>query len=296
MECFLDGRGKIPDSAGQPASADANGPGRSWPCNLASARERLRGVAISASSLWPASRGRFVRCLYLHNVLPRERAAFKHLLREIKTRGDVVSTAVLVEILSGNRPPSGRYFHLSFDDGYANVVCDAAAIMAGEKVTATFFVATGYIRGEEDAFGFGPVHDYAPNGPWRPASWSELRDAAAAGFEIGSHSHSHTSLASLSGDSARLRLEIVVSRQIIERNIGAPCTSFAWPRGRLTDFDARAAQLVRQAGYTACFSGVRGSAVPGKTDRFAIPRHLIEAGWPLAHQRAFLDGRWEGRN
>ena len=267
--------------------------GRAWP--LAPVRHCLRSWAITAGSLWPASRNPFVRCIYLHNVTERERPAFRQLLREIKNRGEVISTPALTEILKDAHPPPGRYFHLSFDDGFAGAVCDAAAIMVEEKAGATFFVATGFVADAEDDLGIGTIANRARSGTRRPASWSELRQAAAAGFEIGSHSHSHASLAGFSGDTARLKLEIAGSKAIIEQQTGAPCIAFAWPSGRSRDFDAASARIVQQAGFSACFSGVRGSVVAGRTDCLSIPRHLIEAGWPVAHQRAFLAGQWEGR-
>ena len=292
----MDGRQAGPEVPDRAAPGSPLPAGRLAAFQAGTIRRRLRSLALGIGHVWPARKGPFMRCLYLHNVLERERASFRTLLREIKNRGDVIATSGLIDILASGRQPSDTYFHLSFDDGFANVTGDAVAIMTEERVTATLFVATGFVRDDASAGVAGPVPSGTLHRPRRMASWNELRAAAASGFEIGSHSHTHVSLSAISGDPERLHREIIGSKHILEQQLGVPCTSFAWPRGRMADFDERSAKLVRQAGFKACFSAVRGSVVPGKTDHFHIPRHQIEAGWPLAHQRAFLTGQWEGWN
>ena len=75
------------------------------------------------------------------------------------------------------------------------------------------------------------------------ATRDQIRELASAGFEIGSHSVSHSNLASLG--NKRLREEVFESKARIEKEIGLPVLSFCYPAGR---YDARVLKLVKE-GY-----------------------------------------------
>jgi len=254
-------------------------------------RALLRSTAINLASLVPRSNGsRVLRCIYLHSVMDDESAGFEELVKLIGSQGDVIGTRQLIDIISGRAPLDGKYFHISFDDGFAGVVRNAVPILAHQKMTATLFVATAFVEAD-----FDDVADYCTRimgyaAPVEIASWEELRQARAAGFEIGSHTHCHARLAKVSGNADRLATELYVSKSLIEHNIGAPCTSIAWPYGTNSDIDETALAAIRQAGYEACFSAVRGCIAPGMTDPLRIPRHQVEAGWPYAHKCAWIGG------
>jgi peptidoglycan/xylan/chitin deacetylase (PgdA/CDA1 family) len=76
--------------------------------------------------------------------------------------------------------------------------------------------------------------------------WSGLRELADAGWEIGSHTHTHPRLTSL--DDAQLRQELTESRERCAQELGRPCRSIAYPYG---DVDARVAEAAAAAGYEA---------------------------------------------
>ncbi len=77
-------------------------------------------------------------------------------------------------------------------------------------------------------------------------SWSELATLQAAGWEIGSHTHTHPRLVDL-GD-ADLAGELVTSRGECESRLSQPCRSLAYPYG---DEDDRVVRAAGQAGYSA---------------------------------------------
>jgi len=231
----------------------------------------------------------FIRCLYAHAVFPEQRARFRDFLRSLKHAGDVVDTATLIELASQTFV-KGRYFHLSFDDGLANVLEVGGEVLLEEKVPATIFIATELVEaGMERLSGyFQAMAAYAR--PVRTLSWAQVRSASAAGFEIGSHTRSHARLSGISHDPARLEDEIAGAKAIIERQTGRPCTSFAWPYGTGADIDAAGLASIRAAGYRLSFSAVRGRVVPGHTDIFQMPRHQVELHWPASHLRAWAMG------
>ena len=124
-------------------------------------------------------------------------------------------------------------------------------------------------------------------------TWDELRTLQSWGFEIGSHTRTHARLAQVS-NADDLRDEIEGSKQDIEKNLGAECRYIAWPCGRKSDVNQAFLDAISRAGYRACFGGFRGTVVPGRTSRFSIPRHHLEAGWTWSQIRFFAYGHGEG--
>jgi len=148
----------------------------------------------------------------------------------------------------------GRLAALTFDDGYRSVHAAALPVLAELGIPATVFAiaakagATGELRGA---------------GPRPLLTWDELRDLHRHGWEIGSHTLTHPDLTAL-GDDA-LEHELRGSRELIEGEIGGPCTSLAYPYGAA---DERVVEAARLAGYEIAFTVPR---------RWRSPQRLL---WP----------------
>ena len=89
----------------------------------------------------------------------------------------------------------------------------------------------------------------AAGGAWRPPwdgmlGFEDLRVLHEAGHEIGSHSFSHPLLPQC--DDRELEREVHESRRQLERELGAPISSFCYPNG---SWNARTLEAVRKAGY-----------------------------------------------
>ncbi|SLN11568.1 Polysaccharide deacetylase [Roseivivax jejudonensis] len=254
---------------------------------------RLRAAAKSAvlhCAPWlrrPAPR--FVRCLYAHAIFPEQRSIFADTLAALRTRGDIIDSATLSELIADGTPPDGRYFHLSFDDGFANVVENGAESLDAAGVPATIFVCSGFPDAAPARLRdwFQGMSAYAR--PVRPMNWDQIRAFHAAGGEIGVHTRSHARLSMLEHDTKALQAEIAGAKSEIEERICAPCTTFAWPFGRASDIGPRGRQAVAAAGFQLAFSAVRGCVRPG-TDPMDVPRHQIEFHWPRGDLRAWIDG------
>ncbi|MEK6326235.1 MAG: polysaccharide deacetylase family protein [Actinomycetota bacterium] len=144
------------------------------------------------------------------------------------------------------RPPGAKTVAITFDDAYRSVIELALPILSRVGFRATVFAPTAFVGTEEPMTWPGIDH-------WRhtdhahelvPMSWAELERLAEAGWEIGSHTHSHPRLPTL--DDAALESELTGSRQEIERRLGAPCPSLAYPYG---DHDDRVVEAARRARY-----------------------------------------------
>ncbi|MBI1398030.1 MAG: polysaccharide deacetylase family protein [Betaproteobacteria bacterium] len=114
-------------------------------------------------------------------------------------------------------------------------------------------------------------------------TWEHLRELVAQGFEIGAHTVEHHSLSRLADDEV-LR-EVSACKADLEGKLGRAIRSFAYPYGSEEDFDDRAVEAVRRAGYAAGFSFVKGFASP-RSDAARIPRICLHRAWPAANAYA----------
>lgn len=89
--------------------------------------------------------------------------------------------------------------------------------------------------------------------------------------EVGSHTVTHPLLTELS--TASQREEIQASKAFLERLIGRPITSFAYPFGA-SIHSSETAALVREAGFDSACSTIQ-DAVFRDTDRFQLPRVYV---------------------
>jgi peptidoglycan/xylan/chitin deacetylase (PgdA/CDA1 family) len=172
-----------------------------------------------------------------------------------------------------------RAVALTFDDGFADFHTTALPILTEHHLSATLYVTTGYVGG---------------TGRWlvdcdeqdRPMmGWSQLREVAAAGVEIGAHSHTHPQLDRLS--AVRLATEIRRPKDLLEDQLAAAVTSFAYPFGY---WDGATRRAVAAAGYdSACGVG----ELPARLDggRLALPRLTVDAGTSLAQLEVLLTRR-----
>lgn len=255
------------------------------------ARKALRGGILAAAALAQRpSKGPFLRCLGGHYVFDDQRGDFETLLTRLRDLGEFVTTADLIEMITGRLPIDGRYFHLSFDDGLGCIARNAVPALAERAIPATLFVNSAVVSGAapETRAGWEKATNYRQS--LTVMSWDELRSAAAAGIEIGAHTRTHSRLSQISGDPARLEAEIAGCKRDIEAEIPGSCRAIAWPYGSLDDIDATALAAIDAAGFEAAFSLVRAPIVPGQTSPLAIPRHHFEPQWPWREIRYFAQG------
>jgi peptidoglycan/xylan/chitin deacetylase (PgdA/CDA1 family) len=234
-----------------------------------------------------------LRILYCHYVFDDQRRKFENIIRYVQSIGTFIGIDQVVRIVEGKESLERSLFHLTFDDGFKNIITNALPIMHEYAVPATFFVPTAMISAPHDE-----VERYCrvvTNYPSaiEVATWDDLGKASAAGLEIGSHTRTHARFAEVSTSQAAVADEIYGSKADVERRLGRACNYISWPYGRLVDADAHSLEVVQRAGYRACFGAFRGRVVPETTDIFRIPRHHFEVEWPLSHVKCFAHGAME---
>jgi peptidoglycan/xylan/chitin deacetylase (PgdA/CDA1 family) len=170
------------------------------------------------------------------------------------TAGQVASA-----LSQGERLPD-RSVVLTFDDGFADFHEVALPILQRYRFTATLYVTTGWIRDAQFPAGSAP-------GPM--LSWSQLSEAAAAGIEIGAHSHRHRELDQL--DDRALYGELATSKEILEDGLATGVPGLAYPFGYSS---ARVRGLAQRVGYHHAYA-VANRRIGTEPDLYALPRLTV---------------------
>jgi peptidoglycan/xylan/chitin deacetylase (PgdA/CDA1 family) len=168
---------------------------------------------------------------------------------------------------------------LTFDDAYTDFESTVMPILQEHGFPATLYVPTAYVGGTASWL-------LDCNEDQRPIlSWRAIRDIAAAGIEVASHSHSHPQL-----DRVPFRVledEVRRSRGLLEDKLGATIAGFAYPFGY---WNRAVRSSVAAAGYSyACAVGEL--VVSGADDPWALPRVTVGAGTGTAGLAELLAGR-----
>jgi len=143
---------------------------------------------------------------------------------------------------------SGRTVVITFDDAFASVATIAYPILSSLGLTATVFVPTEYIDGDERLSWPGIEHWAMTSHQHEltAMSWDTLGTLIDAGWEIGSHTRTHPHLTQV--DDVTLKAELEGSREACVARLGRRCETVAYPYG---DVDERVAEGAREAGYLA---------------------------------------------
>ena len=190
--------------------------------------------------------------------------------------------ATLLDVVGESGLSVGRLSHdplkimpevlFTFDDGFSSTPQNALPLVHKRGWGAVVFLISGFV-GRDDAW------DVRVLGRRRPLmSWSQAKEWSEAGYVFGSHTRTHRDLTALS--PARLREELVDSKDEIENSTGRNVTLFSYPFGR---HDERVRDAVRAAGYEGAFA-VSGAA----GDRFAIPRANVHSLMTTGELRRIL--------
>lgn len=115
--------------------------------------------------------------------------------------------------------------------------------------------------------------------------WGQVRDLAAAGTEIGGHSHSHPHLDRV-GDR-RLRFETLRCKEIIAAELGLPPASFAYPYGHSS---RRVRRAVRAAGFAQSLA-VGNALAMRRQGPYALERLTVRRSTGREEFGRLIEGR-----
>lgn len=101
-------------------------------------------------------------------------------------------------------------------------------------------------------------------------TWEQIREVSRNGISIGSHTHTHPVLSKLGAESQREELRM--SKEILEREVGKPVRSIAYPFGGSLHFGRDSMSIASECGYEIGFSFHGRANRGGRMDRYGISR------------------------
>jgi peptidoglycan/xylan/chitin deacetylase (PgdA/CDA1 family) len=189
-------------------------------------------------------------------------------------RERVVALGDLVTTLARGGTPAPHPVAITFDDGYRDFHQHAWPVLGELGLAAALFVVAGRVGRSND-------WDRRFGEPERQLlDWPHLRELAAAGIEIGSHSLTHPDLRRLADRD--LDEELGASRKRLEDGLGRAVPFLAYPHGL---HDRRVRTAARRAGYHAAFAVLLRPWDLLRSDRFALMRAIVHADKSFGNYR-----------
>jgi peptidoglycan/xylan/chitin deacetylase (PgdA/CDA1 family) len=174
---------------------------------------------------------------------------FGSLLEFLDSKGVVFQTVAQAAGLS-YRLDVKQNVVMTFDDGFESFYSLALPILSRHNFAVTVFPVAGYL-------GKRSTWDTLP--PQTHLTKEHVREIAALGHEIGSHTMTHANLTLLS--DADLADELVRSKLLLEDVTGKPVTSISFPFGQ---WNKRVWKAAQKAGYSSATSyAYRALSEPG---------------------------------
>jgi peptidoglycan/xylan/chitin deacetylase (PgdA/CDA1 family) len=197
----------------------------------------------------------------VHSNTPQQ---FRDHLQALRRRGFAfVDFDTFARARTQGRSLGRRTVLVTTDDGYVDNWYWAYPVLRDMGVPAVFFVISSFV-GSGDVRGAptdqGAIAALADDAnQFRFVRWNELQQMQSHGLvSVQSHTHTHVDarrICSEPGGEARLRSELLRSREVITQHLGRPPRALAWPWGSSS---AAARRLAADCGLDLQFSVTPG--------------------------------------
>lgn len=157
---------------------------------------------------------------------------FRSLLKGISKKYDLISFDKAVLQLKNNIPLTKPQLAFSFDDGFKDCLI-IAKILEEFDITAGFFISPEYIDGlrlRKNRIG----SLYLMNKKF--LNLKDLEMLVKNGHTIGAHTYNHTHFDSIT-TKEDFNHQIICEKKIIEQRLAISCKNFAFPYGRLSNYE-----------------------------------------------------------
>ena len=179
-----------------------------------------------------------------------------------------ITTELLIKAITEGADLPPRPIIITFDDGHLNNYTTAFPIMKKYGFTGVVYIVGNYLGADQYM------------------NIDQIKEMAAAGWEVGSHSISHQDLTTL--DPERQRYEIVESRTMLQNELGVPVLTIAYPFGIS---NSGVVDYARFAGYIGGMS-LGFTYDQGVSNLYTMQRRDIKGTYDVKQFAAFLP--WQG--
>lgn len=233
---------------------------------------RARRLLLRAAARRPARPG--IRVLAYH-LMP-EPSIFRAHVAAIRSVAEIIDENEFLGALDNpSTLTSGdSRVLMTFDDGYRQHLTDDALTFINKLALrpTVFMLAAGV----DPSLG-RPHRLLAGSDDAALVDADELRAAVEAGWFVGSHTSTHWDCSS--GSAEDLAREIGGSKSVLEACLGTEIRTFAFPWGKPENVSPHAYEAIRNSGYRAAFTTVRGRIARKPASVFDLPRDVVEEWW-----------------
>lgn len=173
-------------------------------------------------------------CVMYHEIV-RQNSRIRYTVREEQFLNQLECikkhpfTSITTKDLNHDLP--GRLIHISFDDAALSDHEVVLPVLKRNNLKATFFITTGYIG--------NPGY----------MKWSDVKELSENGFDIQSHTHTHSLLATQ--NIKKMQEEMKISRDILEQKLSKEIGAISVPGG---SFNKKVAETAFLSGYKYIFT------------------------------------------
>ena len=124
-----------------------------------------------------------------------------------------------------------------------------------------------------------------------PLAWAEMQAMKESGWvSFGAHTMHHPILAYLA-DPAEVQYEVSECRVVLERQLGQPVRTFAYPVGKSEHIGEKGLHAVQAAGYDWAVTTIDGFNSP-QSDPYLLHRFTVDVSQPWLLVAAKASGVW----
>jgi len=190
------------------------------------------------------------------HVPPRKFKFQMWILKILGYRG--LSIKQLKPYLDGDK--IGKVVGITFDDGYQNVLLNAAPVLKKYNFSATCYIVS-------ESIGSSNIWDLKHGITQRPLMTEiEINEWLKMGMDIGAHTKTHPDLTAIS--KIKAKMEISDCKSALEKMYKVEINDFCYPFGRFNDV---VSTMVQDSGYLTATSMQRGR-VNSKSNSYSLPR------------------------
>jgi peptidoglycan/xylan/chitin deacetylase (PgdA/CDA1 family) len=176
---------------------------------------------------------------------------------------DCVSLLEFGQIVANASSTSAGKVLITLDDAYSDSCDGAGRLLQSYNYPFVIFAPTAYVGGlNQWDIDIEPTEHIC--------TWAQLERLQRMGASIESHSRSHRNFSSIS--DAELLDELCGSRLDIQRMLGVPPKSFAYPYGDPGSSLANTARLLTRSGYERAFTFGGPTVRCATKDAFCLSR------------------------
>lgn len=255
-------------------------------------RDQIRDIVVSTLSFFNSisTNKHWIKFPYYHHVFDDEKINFNKQLQYYRNFGEFISFDDIMKLAEAGEKIDGRFFCISFDDGFRSCLTNALEILNQNNASSMFFLPTKYIL--DDSASSSNIHSsFFHNLNFSAEieflTWEDCKVLLDNKMEIGSHSVNHIPLSQLSDE--KVISELQESKRIIESKLSINCNHFCSPIGipGIDYFINRDPDLAKELGYKTFSSTERGHFIK-KITPFHIKRDHVIAKWHVSQLRYFF--------